>query len=640
MRLRRLTTGFLAVAVLWAALVAAAPAEVGCEGRLCAGSAAVDITPPVGTPMWGYGSRSGVLSPTAWFAQKTGATTFDTDLYAKAFLASEGIHQRLFARAVVLQDADGDRVALTQLDLGSVSGALHQAVAERVADVGIARTHLLLAPSHTHAGPGALHANPFHWVGFGDVYDPRVVGALADAIAAAIVAATGELAPAAVAVGRDTIEDATRNRAFEAYLRNPEADPDATPGTAINRTLTMIRADTLDGEPLGAFSVFPNHGTVQGADQLLLSGDNAGYAARLLEETMARSGGEPVAAWANGEEGDVSPVAEGEDSFDASEDNGHRQADPAIALWESLGEELTDQLDIAVTYDAATMSDGTAAGYDMSPSPIYGLGGSCLPASLPGVGAKCPMAPAGPPPTWMPFQMIALGDDVLVALPWEITTVAGERIRGSVAEAAGRALEQVAIVGLANEYGGYLTTPEEYELQGYEGQMTWWGPEQADWIRDRAGSVAAGLVTGTSGTPPYADGPPTSPDVSPASQVAAALRNTPGTIVTEPNATVRGEVAAVTWDGGDPTVDARRAGTVVLERQLGSGWVEVDRDGPGSVLLRFLRTADANHWTAEWRSPATAVPGTYRFRIAGQAFAGVDAAPYEVTSAPFELSSR
>src|SRR5687767_11240927 len=96
----------------------------GCADPPCAGAGRAEVTPPVGTPMWGYGDRSGALNPADFVDQRTGTTAFDTDLYAKAFRASEGIHQRLYARAFVVQDADGDRVALVQLDLGSISGPL------------------------------------------------------------------------------------------------------------------------------------------------------------------------------------------------------------------------------------------------------------------------------------------------------------------------------------------------------------------------------------------------------------------------------------------------------------------------------------------------------------------------------------
>lgn len=96
----------------------------------------------------------------------------------------------------------------------------------------------------------------------------------------------------------------------------------------------------------------------------------------------------------------------------------------------------------------------------------------------------------------MPFQAMRLGDALLLGLPWEVTTQAGRRIRAQAADASGA--ETVAVVGLTNDYGGYLTTPEEYTAQGDEGQMTWWGPEQAEWVADN--TVRPWCSAGRAGT--------------------------------------------------------------------------------------------------------------------------------------------
>jgi neutral ceramidase len=609
----------------------------GCEAVLCAGAGRAEVTPPVGTPLWGYGDRSGVLNPQDHLDQRTTTTATDTDLYAKAFRASEGIHQRLYARAFVVQDAQGDRVALVQLDLGSVSGPLHQEVAERLAPLGIDRSRLMLAPTHTHAGPGALHQAPFHFVGFGDMYDPRVLGIVRDGVVAAVEQAVASLDRARVAVGQVEVEGATRNRALDVHRRNPDADPTAPAELAVNRTLTMVRLDRADGAPLGVFTAFANHGTVEGAENALISGDNAGYAERLIEQGMARGGRPgapaPIAAFANGEEGDVAPAAEGADQLAAAAENGRLQAEPALALWERLRDESSADLDLAVGYDAAPMSEGAATGYDMSPTPLYGAGGSCLPAALPGVGAKCPLAPSGPPPTWMPFQAVRLGDTLLLGLPWEVTTQAGRRIRAAATQSSG--IGRVAVVGMTNDYGGYLTTPQEYTAQRYEGQMTWWGPEQAEWVSARAAGVARAAVLGGVLRAPVRDAAPGTDNASPLSQAAAALRAPAGRVVAQPPAEAApGQDLAFTWTGGDASVDAfQQDPFVTVERRQGGGWEPAVVDGGGEVLVRFLRTAEANTWTATWRVPVDARGGRYRFRVTGTAYSGAGTAPYEVVSA-------
>ncbi|MDC3987998.1 neutral/alkaline non-lysosomal ceramidase N-terminal domain-containing protein [Polyangium jinanense] len=80
-------------------------------------------------------------------------------------------------------------------------------------------------------------------------------------------------------------------------------------------------------------------------------------------------------------------------------------------------------------------------------------------------------------PEVLPLQIARIGSLVLVALPCEPTTVAGERIRRTVAEALAFAgVSRIVIAPYANGYAGYVTTREEYEAQHYEGASTLFGP--------------------------------------------------------------------------------------------------------------------------------------------------------------------
>src|SRR5262245_51000841 len=90
-----------------------------------AGAAKIDITPPTGHAMWGYGARHDA--------------------------PSVGVHDPLQARALVLA-AGGHRIALVSLDLGRApTRQSTAAIRARVKDAGI--EHLFLVGSHTHHGP-------------------------------------------------------------------------------------------------------------------------------------------------------------------------------------------------------------------------------------------------------------------------------------------------------------------------------------------------------------------------------------------------------------------------------------------------------------------------------------------------------
>jgi neutral ceramidase len=79
-------------------------------------------------------------------------------------------------------------------------------------------------------------------------------------------------------------------------------------------------------------------------------------------------------------------------------------------------------------------------------------------------------------PKVMPLQLTILGDIALAGFPFEITTIAGKRLRKSLEERlAERGVKRVILCPYANDYSGYITTYEEYQAQIYEGGHTVFG---------------------------------------------------------------------------------------------------------------------------------------------------------------------
>lgn len=73
-------------------------------------------------------------------------------------------------------------------------------------------------------------------------------------------------------------------------------------------------------------------------------------------------------------------------------------------------------------------------------------------------------------PGTIPFQLIALGNVLIVAVPGEITTVSARRLRQEISRRSfHNGFKKVIITSYANCYMGYITTPEEYDMQCYEG---------------------------------------------------------------------------------------------------------------------------------------------------------------------------
>ena len=171
---------------------------------LQAGVARADITPPPGLSLFGHGPEGRVAVGTL------------LRLYCEAFVLTRG----------------HESIALVPCDLGAISAELQRAVAERVLSPGIplGADRIILMATHTHAGPA-------HYFGarqYGGTFstrapgfDPRVLGFLADRIAAAVRTAYEQRAPAKVgwAFDRGAGAGIVHNRSFTPFAANGQLPP-------------------------------------------------------------------------------------------------------------------------------------------------------------------------------------------------------------------------------------------------------------------------------------------------------------------------------------------------------------------------------------------------------------------------------
>lgn len=79
-------------------------------------------------------------------------------------------------------------------------------------------------------------------------------------------------------------------------------------------------------------------------------------------------------------------------------------------------------------------------------------------------------------PHILPIQVICIGQLAMVGIAAEITTIASKRLADTaLAILKHRGIANVIINSYANGYSGYITTPEEYDCQCYEGGHTIFG---------------------------------------------------------------------------------------------------------------------------------------------------------------------
>ena len=249
---------------------------LGLAGRadaagLRAGVTRVDITPPVGTEMWGYSARK---------------------------LPAAGTLDPLMARVLVLE-AGEKRLALVVLDLGRTFGP---AALERLRESvrkSSRITYTLMQATHTHSGPVILDEYP------GDAIPAWETEALGK-IATAIDEAARNLADARMGTGRGS--------AYIGYNRirvNSDGkvsmlwrNPTRVPTAPVDPTVSVVRVDTSDGRPLAILVNYACHPVVFGADQLHYSADFPGVVAKTVEEAFGQG---PVCFFLQGGCGDINP---------------------------------------------------------------------------------------------------------------------------------------------------------------------------------------------------------------------------------------------------------------------------------------------------------------------------------------------
>jgi neutral ceramidase len=138
------------------------------------------------------------------------------------------------------------------------------------------------------------------------------------------------------------------------------------------------------------------------------------------------------------------------------------------------------------------------AGFEESPPAVRDDPDDCHGRKRPAGGLFVQRVVGKNHPRVAQLMVVRVGDVLVGAVPWEVTTEAGSRLRAAMVRAApaGGPARAAALVTLANGYLQYLTTPEEYDLQQYEGASNLYGPRTAEMAAARLERLAAAVVTG------------------------------------------------------------------------------------------------------------------------------------------------
>ncbi len=211
-----------------------------------AGAAVIDITPPEGLAMAGFGAR---------------------------MAGARGAHDRLGVRALVVGDT-----ALVTADVIGVDAALSARV--RAACCLPAR-NVVVAALHNHGGPVSMPGR------LSAPADPAWMARFEAALVAAIDTAAAARRPVTIRAGHAPDPGFAKNRRH--------------PGGPVDGVLPVLRFDRADGAPLAILTSYGCHPVVLGADNLLWTADYPHALRARLEAALPGA----VAIFATGCAGDV-----------------------------------------------------------------------------------------------------------------------------------------------------------------------------------------------------------------------------------------------------------------------------------------------------------------------------------------------
>lgn len=223
-----------------------------------AGAARLDITPE--GPIWlsGYASRN---------------------------KPSNGVLQRLYAKALAVDDGQGSRVVIVTTDLIGLPRALSDVIAARVQkEHGLERARLLLNSSHTHTGP-MIRENLKLMANLSPedaAAVDRYARKLTDQLVQLTAAALGDMKPVKIEAAEGQADFAINRRE-----KTPEGVKiGLNPGGPGDRSVPVIRVSAADGKTIAVLFGYACHNTTLTGEHYKISGDYAGHAQAELEKRM------------------------------------------------------------------------------------------------------------------------------------------------------------------------------------------------------------------------------------------------------------------------------------------------------------------------------------------------------------------
>lgn len=364
-------------------------------------------------PEWKAGAASAVITPQRPLPMAG---------YAGRKEPAEGTEQDLFAKALAIEDRDGNRVVIITLDLIGVIERLRATVAEQVQQKYQIPPHaLLMNASHTHCGPayGRDEAKDYF-----------------DSLAATLVELVGKsldrLEPASLDYCHARCGFAMNRRTptKKGYRNHPNPDG------PVDHTVPVLRVAGSDGRLLAVLFGYSCHNTTMGFRRWL--GDYAGYAQEYFEKDHPGT----VAMFLMGCGADQNPYPRSQ-----------------LEYAQKHGRSLATAVEAALETGQQT---------PLHRRPLRGPLRSVLET------VDLEAAKPNRPDFAYPVQVVRFGNDLsIIALGNEVVVDYALRLKRELGEPSGPA---IWVAGYSNAYEDYIPSKRILEEGGYEADCCPWKP--------------------------------------------------------------------------------------------------------------------------------------------------------------------
>lgn len=238
------------------------------------------------------------------------------------------------------------------------------------------------------------------------------------------------------------------------------------------------------------------------------------------------------------------------------------------------------------------------------------------------------------PYEWQPrtvsTQVALIGNVVIAGVPGEFTTMSGRRLREAIKTVMNDASDDetsVIVAGLCNTYSDYIATPEEYQIQRYEGASTIYGPHTLTiYLKLYQELVTAALFK------KHVLPGPTPPDLRKKNLltlVPPVLYDTPkwgrnfgDCIKQPPKDAYPGDVITTVFISGHPRNNLMTENTFLAVERLSDDevWIPVATDANWETKFQWQRTSvvlGSSQVIITWQVPQDIKQGEYRIRHNG-----------------------